>query len=75
MRSNNTTWIKYKDKTPKDQEVVDIFYCGKRETDYVYNKNYNTKGNNFFEAVNSGYTCVRDADYWMHRPKPPKETK
>lgn len=70
-------WIKVKDRMPKEGQHVDIWageHHNCRMTDYVLIKNYaGQKGNDFFEPISSGITCVRCATHWMPLPEPPED--
>jgi len=54
--------------------ILDIFSKSEgRLCNYRFSKNaYRTKGNNFFEPVVCGPSCVRDATHWMPIPENPK---
>jgi hypothetical protein len=56
---------------PRDGTVVDLWYRGERITDYRWVQLSETNG--FFECVESGYTCVRDATHWQLPPELPND--
>lgn len=58
-----------------DGDVVDLWHpeLG-RLPGYRYYKDYCSKGNNFFDPISSGYTCIRDATHWMPIPAPPDDS-
>ena len=69
-------WVSVKEKLPRKGQVVDVLYMGKRETNYIYIKDYNgKKGNNFFDPVRGGYCCLRDVKFYIQHPKPPTKEK
>ena len=57
-------------EAPKDDTVVDLWRDGERLTDYQ--RVDLGKGNVFYEPVNGGPTCVRDATHFsISLPPPP----
>ena len=67
-------WIRIEDGLPEDGEIVDIYHDSHgRLCNYEYVKAYNgDKSNNFFDPVEGGICCVRDATHWMPLPQSPK---
>lgn len=56
---------------PKDGTVVDLYRQSYSERLCNYKWIQLSPSNGFFECVESGYTCVRDATHWMPLPEPP----
>jgi len=71
IRVLENPWISVEDIEPSDKDIVDIFYQGKRETDYRYYKGQN--GYNLFDPISAGFCNLEDVKYWMPLPKPPTE--
>lgn len=66
-------WISVKDRMPKNKQIVDIWRDGERLCNYEIFKDYKgQKGNTFFEPIEFGVCCVRNATHWMPLPEPPK---
>ena len=62
------------ESAPRDATPVDLWRHGERLTNYRRVKL--APDNVFYEPVESGYSCVRDAEYWRPLPEPPNgETK
>lgn len=62
------------ESAPRDGTPVDLWRDGERLTNYRRVKL--APDNVFYEPVESGYSCVRDAEYWRTLPEPPNgETK
>lgn len=59
------------EEAPKDGAPVDLWSPehGGRLTNYRFV--WLTKDNQFFEPIEGGYTCVRDATHFMPLPAPP----
>ena len=56
---------------PKDQTIIDL-WCGGYNERLV---NYYRVGKNEYMPLISGRSFVTTATHWMHRPKPPEESK
>lgn len=74
---NTNDWISLKKREPKKQEPV-IIYSPEPQYGILYNyrlvKNYNgMRGNNFFEPIRSGYSCIRTVTHWRPLLKPPRK--
>lgn len=62
------------ESAPRDATPVDLWRHGERLTNYRRVKL--APDNVFYEPVESGYSCVRDAEYWRPLREPPNgETK
>lgn len=57
------------ESAPRDATPVDLWRHGERLTNYRRVKL--APDNVFYEPVESGYSCVRDAEYWRTLPPPP----
>lgn len=57
------------ESAPRDATPVDLWRNGERLTNYRRVKL--APDNVFYEPVESGYSCVRDAEYWQPLPPPP----
>lgn len=57
---------------PKDDTPVDLWrpVCGGERLANMRRIEL-SPGNVFYTAIESGYTCVRDATHWMPLPSPP----
>lgn len=71
-------WKKASEQLPKSRKVVDLWFNGRRHTNYRYVKSYGgNRCNNFFEPVKSGICCVRAEDHadlhWRSVPTGPRE--
>jgi hypothetical protein len=69
-------WIKCSERMPNPGEPVDLWVGGNkgcRLANYRLVKNYGGKaGNDFFEPVESGISCVRNFSHWQPLPAPPE---
>lgn len=68
-------WVSVKKSLPDKGRTVDIYILeyNERWTDYTYFENYGGQmGNNFFDPVAGGLTCVRNATHWMYTPEKPR---
>jgi len=69
-------WIRVDERLPDEGQIVDIWYAGRRETDYRHVRDYGGQpGNDFFDPIGAGVLCVRKATHWRPRPTRPKEGK
>ncbi|MDU9415531.1 DUF551 domain-containing protein [Pseudomonas sp. zfem005] len=69
-------WIKCSERMPEAGVTVDIWSRkhAQRLANYQLVRNYGGKqGNDFFEPVYSGYSCIRDASHWMPLPEEPED--
>ena len=65
-------WISVDDKKPRAGKTVDIWADNKRMANYCYVKNGSgNRGNNFFQPIHCGISCVRNATHWRFPPDPP----
>ncbi len=58
---------------PKDGTPVDLWRSEWKDRAVNMRRVELSPGNVFYDPVESGPTCVRDASHWMHPPKPPKD--
>ena len=57
------------DTAPGDTTPVDLWRKGERLTNMM--RVTRSADNIYYEPVESGYSCVRDASHWMPLPAPP----
>jgi hypothetical protein len=67
-------WVSVEDRMPENGEIVDVYISKyeERHCNYEYTRDYNGQlGNNFFDPISGGLSCIRNASHWMYAPEPP----